>query len=177
MTSIREYELRNTELSKLHHPKRELESKILCQSQYERKSDSRDELKNKYLRVLLFQIYRACFFGVFGPRVDLFGSSSIWRRLRQSPNFPRQLKSLRRRTSVSVKSLNMDPRSTAVSRVLRYLGNAFVWGLSSGGSRRGTQDRDLQHGGNFTDTRNDKAFADEFAALQHGPCEAVMIAG
>ena len=75
---------------------------------------------------------QSMFFWRFGPRVDLFGSSSIWRRLRQSSNFPRQLKSLRRRTSVSVKSLNMDPRSTAVSRVLRYLGMRLCGGCHQG---------------------------------------------
>ena len=45
MTSIREHKLRKTELSKLHHLKRELESEILCQNQQERRSDSRNELK------------------------------------------------------------------------------------------------------------------------------------
>ena len=36
MTSIREYKLRNAELSKLHHRKRELENEFLCQNRYER---------------------------------------------------------------------------------------------------------------------------------------------
>ena len=57
MTSIREYTLRKTELSKLHHLKRELENEILCQNWQERRSDSRNELKSKHLRVLLLQIH------------------------------------------------------------------------------------------------------------------------
>ena len=59
MTSIREYKLRKTELSKLHHLKRELENEIMCQNWYERKSDSQNELKHKHLRVLLLQIHGA----------------------------------------------------------------------------------------------------------------------
>ena len=54
---IREYKLRKTELSKMHHLKRELESEILCQSRQERRSDSRNEWKNKHPRVQLVQIH------------------------------------------------------------------------------------------------------------------------
>ena len=59
MTSIREYKLRKTKLSKLHHLRRELESETLCQNRQERKSDSRNELKHNHLRVLFLQIHGA----------------------------------------------------------------------------------------------------------------------
>ena len=115
--------------------------------------------------------------------------------MRQFPNFPRQLKSFRRRTSVSVTSLNMNPRSTTVSRVLPKIEEfnatsvwhlvSFVWGFVRacgaciiGGSRRGLQDRDSQHGGSLTDTRTEIASAIELSALKPGfPCYIVLTAG
>ena len=77
-------------------------------------------------------------------------------------------------------SLIMNPRSTAVSRVLPKskssmprTGIPFV--NASGGSRRGLQDRDSQHGGSLTDTRTEKASSIEFSALVPGSLIVVHI--
>ena len=45
---IREYKLRRTELSKLHHLKRGLENEVLYWGHHKRKSDLRNGLKNKH---------------------------------------------------------------------------------------------------------------------------------
>ena len=91
-------------------------------------------------------------------------------------------------------SLNMNPRSTTVSRVLpqtksstlprtgipsRLYGvlSARVEHASSGSSRRGLQDRDSQHGGSLTDTRTEIASAIELTALKPGSPVIVLTAG
>ena len=48
---------------------------------------------------------------------------------------------------------------------------------SSGCSRRGLQDHDLQHGRSFTEIRTERAVAIEFSALQAGLCHTVLTAG
>ena len=105
--------------------------------------------KNEKIYLDLFtKTKNETFFYLFN--LSTFSLSNMTRRSRQFPSFPRQLKSLRRRTSVSVTSLNVDLgqqwcrescqyRSGIPSRL--YGGSsARLMRASSVASRRGVQD-------------------------------------